>query len=123
MTELLVDSSVLIDFFTDELAGETEMLLRSKQSCISIVSHFEVYKYMLKIGKTKEIYFVGDKLESFETLEMTPAICREAAKISHSAGLSTADSLIYATARVNNLHLVTRDNDLKGKPGVIFVKK
>jgi len=121
--ELLVDSSILIDFFQGSLDAETKRLLENRNSSFSAISYFEVCKFFYNVGKTAELVFVKQKLDSMHYFHLTGEICFAAAKISHSIGLSMADSIIYTTARLNDCDLVTSDSDLKGKPGVLFVKK
>lgn len=122
MTEILLDSSILIDFFQDDVAPDAERYLVSRFA-ISMVTYYEVCKFFYQTGRAKDLDFIKQRLKSFGILGVSHAVCEEAARYSNSLGLSVADSIIYATARVNGMKLVTGDNDLKGKPDVIFVKR
>lgn len=113
---------MLIDFLERRATDEAKGLLASHPNSISMITYYEVCHHFLKIGRSKELDFVKQKLSSFRMHPISYEICEEAARISNSNKLSVADSLILATAKVHDLSLATRDSDLKGKPGVIFLK-
>ncbi len=121
MTGILIDTSLLISFFKNQLDERPKNALNRQIVSLSIISWFEFEKWLLKVQHAPEREFLMQRLENtFETLEVDPEICRRAAQYAHSDGLSTADALIYATAQANGLKLATSDSDLKGKPGVLF---
>jgi predicted nucleic acid-binding protein len=101
---------------------DTKELLNSSLISISILTYLEVCHFFCKIGKTKELEFVKQRLRSFKLHQITLEVCEEAAKLSISNRISTADSIIYSTAKQNGLKLLTSDSDFKGFEGVIFKK-
>ena len=121
VSEILVDSSVLIDFFEQKLSPKGREWLSSYSTSISVVSYFEICRFFYKTGKSKELATVKMRLDSFDTKSISTEICDEAAKLSSSHNLSVADALIYATAKAHSMRLLTSDSDLKNLPGVVFV--
>ncbi|MEK6843538.1 MAG: PIN domain-containing protein [Candidatus Micrarchaeota archaeon] len=123
MKEILVDTSVMVDFLKRTATDETKNLLGTHQSSISMVTYYEICRHFLKISRLNELEFVKQQLYNYKTYEISREICVEAAKLSHSHNLSVADSMILATAKLNDLEVATRDSDLLGLPGVIFLKQ
>ena len=122
MTGILADTSVLIDYLKDLTLPTTDALLESGETAISLMTYFEALRYFHKRLTGAEFEFLSQRILQFNQMDLTPAVCELAARLGHSRGLSTADALIYATAQTHGLTLVTSDSDLKGFPGVMFVK-
>ena len=119
----MIDTSVLIAFFRNQLDEKSKRYLNGGVATLSIITRFEFEKWLLKVHRSSEREFLKQRLEStFETIGLDTEICEKAAYYAHSEGLSTADALIYATARVSGLNLATSDSDFKGKPGVLFAE-
>ena len=118
----MVDTSVLIDVLQGKTTPEAEETLSRASTSISILSYYEVCKFVFRTGKAKELAAIKQQMNSFQILGITTAICEEAAHAAYSKTLSMADAVIYATARQNDLKLATSDSDLKGMDGVIFLK-
>lgn len=123
MRDILVDSSVIIDYFNDEIDDRVLKIMENRNWIVSIITHYEVYRYVYKIGRVKDLEVVRRRLEAFRTAPLTPDVCAAAARASMLHNLSVADSIIYASARMNGLELLTFDSDLKGKEGVTFIKR
>ncbi len=122
VTEILVDTSVLIDYLKGGTTEDTDGVLASNRTAISIITYFEILKYLHKTKHGHEFEFIKQSIQQYETKPLSAAICESGAKLAHTYGLGVADALIYATAVENGLELVTSDTDLKGKPGVIYAK-
>ncbi len=119
--EILIDTSALIDFFEDKMAPETERLIINRELAMSVITFGEFYKFLLKIGRTSKWPEYKERLSKYRLIDVTKEISEKAASFSYIYGLSFADSLIYATARLNELELLTSDSkDFKGKKGVII---
>jgi len=121
----LVDSSGWLEYFADSknakhyapIIENTELLI------VSPINLYEVYKKIL-IEKDEYVarQIVGI-MQQARIIEINPAISIEAAKLSHQYKLPMADSLIYATAKINKAILWTQDVDFKGLYGVKYFKK
>ncbi len=121
--ELLIDTSALIDFFEQNSAPETKEILATADLVISAITYGEIYKFLLNRGKTSEWQNIKTKLNNYKIIDATKETSEKAAELSHRFGLSFADSLIYATAIIHDLKLLTSDSDFKGKPNVILGKR
>jgi len=53
---------------------------------------------------------------------LTESIALLAAAVSLKHGLAMADAIVYATARDQEAGVVTGDADMKGLPGLVYVK-
>jgi predicted nucleic acid-binding protein len=112
----LIDSSVWIAyFFEGKFKDEIEEPATIFSSPISL---FEIKAKLLKknIPKNiieKNIAFIKKKTIS---IEINEKLAEEAAEIAHKHRLHTADALIYASAALNRLQLITLDNDFRGLP-------
>ncbi|MBI5036912.1 PIN domain-containing protein [Candidatus Micrarchaeota archaeon] len=122
MTEILVDTSVIISYLKGNTTESTDRILASNENVISLITYFEVLKFLYKTRQGHELEFFKQKIQQYDTRPLNPKICETAAKLVHTHGLCTADALIYATAIENGIGLITSDTDLKGKPGVIYAK-
>ena len=122
MTEILADTSILIDYLEDKLAAASEEALANTLPAISIITYFEIHKFFLKVGRASDWQQAKKKLESYAIIELNMAICDEAARCAMAYNLSMADSLIYASAKLHKLKLATSDKDHKNLPEVIYLK-
>ncbi|MFH1246863.1 MAG: PIN domain-containing protein, partial [Candidatus Micrarchaeota archaeon] len=104
--EILIDTSTLIDFFQGAADIKTKEILSSSELTISVITFGELYKFLLKTGKTKLWETYKSKLEKYKLIEVTQKISERAAELAYMHGLSMADSLIYSTALENNLTLL-----------------
>ena len=123
MSGILVDSSVIIDYLKDEIDGKALKILENALWFVSIITHYEVCRHFYKIGRVKDLEIVRKRLEAFRTVPLTPDVCASAARISMLHNLSAGDSIVYASAKASGLELLTFDSDLKGKEGVLFMKR
>ena len=107
MKEILVDTSLLIDFLQGITSQDTDNFLESNTVSISIITYFEACKFYFKTGRTKDWWITNQRLKAFKTWNLTHEICEEAVKLSVSTDMPAADAIIYATARSNGLKLAT----------------
>ena len=121
--ELLIDTSTLIDFFSDNISNETDQIMIKSNLALSVATFTELYKFLLNNGRPDLWKKYKNQLENYKIIDVDKNISEKAAELSHRFGLSFADSIIYATALTNDLKLLTSDADFKGKPNVILGKK
>jgi predicted nucleic acid-binding protein len=62
-------------------------------------------------------------MQKTRVVPLTDSLALAAADVSLEFRLAMADSIVYATARVEDAELVTSDSDLGGLPGVTFLPK
>ena len=63
------------------------------------------------------------QIEKTRVVPLTTMIALTAADLGLEHGLAMADSVVYATARMNDADLITSDRDLAGLPGVIYLER
>ena len=120
MKGILADTSVIIDYLAGKSSEAANTLLESHKVSISILTHYEVCKYMLRVGEKNPLQVVSERLSKFEALPLSIEICERAAKISHSTGMPAADALIYATGILSSLKVAASEEHFEGMPDVIY---
>ena len=124
MKEFLLDTSTLIDFLQGRADNNTKEIMASSELTVSAITFAELYKFTLNNGKANLWPVYKTRLSGYKIIDVTKEIGEKAAEFSHRFGMSLADSLIYATARLNDLELLTSDaDDFKGKKGITLTKK
>ncbi len=100
----LLDTNILIDYLNGIEAARAEMA-RHERRAISVISWIEV------LAGTKPAVDASTRqfLSTFERIELTEAIADRAVALRRSPGLRIPDAVILATAKVENLLLVTRN--------------
>ena len=100
----LFDTNILIDYLNGVDAAKTE-LARYERPAISVISWIEVLA-----GTKPDVEAETRKfLAIFERIELSEAIADRAVDLRRSAKFRVPDAIILATARVENLVLVTRN--------------
>jgi len=100
----LFDTNILIDYLNGVDDAKTE-LARYERPAISVISWIEV----LAGTKTDVEAETRKFLAIFERVELNEAIADRAVALRRSAKMRVPDAIILATARVENLVLVTRN--------------
>ena len=100
----LFDTNVLIDYLNEVEAAKIE-LARYERPAISVISWIEVLAGAKPAVEPETKRF----LATFERIELTEAIADRAVSLRRSSKLRVPDAIILATARVENLVLVTRN--------------
>ena len=101
----LFDSNILIDYLNGVAGARTE-LARYERPAISMITWIEV----LVGASSKSEQATRGFLSAFERIEVTAPIAELAAAIRRDKGLRIPDAIILATARSENLLLVTRNS-------------
>lgn len=112
----IIDSDVLIDFLQGEEKARVE-LSKYKKREISVISWMEV----MAGAQTKEEEAACTAfLSTFTVHDLSAEIAREAVLLRKAYRLRLPDAIIWATARVNALIIVTRNTKdfPQDEPGV-----
>ncbi len=117
----LIDSSVIVAYLMD--GYHKEIIEEEGTLLISTLTLFEIKR---KLGEknipekiiNEKIEFIQKRTVSFP---VNDEISLRAAKISVNYKVPAMDSLIYATALINNSHLITLDNDFRGLTNVTIL--
>jgi predicted nucleic acid-binding protein len=100
----LFDTNILIDYLNGVEAAKVE-IEHYKRPAISVISWIEVLSGTgpAAEGATRKF------LSSFERIELTQRIADEAVALRRAEKMRVPDAIILATARMENLILVTRN--------------
>jgi len=122
--KVLLDSSGWIEFFTGgPLADRYAAYLTPRYHVITpTVVLYEVYKKIKRErGEETALLFAG-RLNATQVSPLTESIAFLAADLSVRHGLAMADAIVYATAKDQEVQVITGDADLKDLPGVVYVR-
>jgi toxin FitB len=121
----LVDSSGWLEYLTDGVNAKIfESPLRdSANLLIPTICVYEVFKrILLEYGEERALDVIG--LMSYgQVVELSRELSIEAARISVETKLAMADSIILASARLNNAALWTQDSHFKDIETVKYIPK
>jgi predicted nucleic acid-binding protein len=121
----VVDSSGWLEYLSQgkNVAFFTPPIQDLENLLIPSICFYEVFKRILmELGEETALQAVGVMSNGWE-VALDRAIAMEAAQISIDLKLAMADSIIIATARLNDATLWTQDAHFKGLPGVKFIEK
>ncbi len=119
----VVDSSVWIEHLADGARAEACRTVLADEARVVTPAQvlYEVYRWTRRhCGESVAMEVVGH----MEYTRLVPAdvtVAIVAVDLSLDHGLSAADALIYATARLAPAELVTVDGDFRGLPGVTLI--
>ena len=121
----LVDSSGWLEFLTDgPLASDYQEHLAELDGVLSSsIVVFEVYKWVKRERSEEKALISVAQIEKTRVVPLTTTIALTAADLGLEHGLAMADSIVYATARLNDADLITSDRDFARLPGVIYLER
>ncbi len=119
----LIDSSIWLEYLFN--GKYKEILEKDEVLLLSVISLFEIEK---KLHKEKiELKKIMESMEFIRlkslVINMNPEIAEKAIGISLKYNLATVDAIIYATAVKQQATLISIDNDFRGLPNVMVLKK
>ncbi|MBI4971907.1 MAG: type II toxin-antitoxin system VapC family toxin [Candidatus Omnitrophica bacterium] len=122
---ILIDSSGWLEFFTEgKLASLFAPHFKDLKKIVTpTILFYEVYKTVKRQTTEELATVVVSQMAKTRVLPLTDITTFKAADVSLQHGLSMADSIIYASALLENADLVTSDSDLATLPHVIYYKK
>ena len=116
---ILVDSSGWIEFFTDgPLADDFAPYLVDLAEVVTpTIVIFEVFRVIRRQRSEEEAIEAVAQMQKTSVVDLDQFLALSAADVSVERGLAMADAIVYATARVQNIQLVTADSDFEGLSG------
>ncbi len=120
----VVDSSAWLEYVA---AGPNanffaEAIENTSELAVPTISLYEVFKRIVQQRSENEALQVMAAMQQGKIVEMDSRIALSAARISIDHQLPLADSVILATARLNNAVLWTQDSHFEGMPNVKYKK-
>jgi predicted nucleic acid-binding protein len=121
----LVDSSGWIEFFTGgPLTARFEPFLADETEVVTpTIVLYEVYKLVRRERGVDDAARAAAALQRTSVVPLTGFIALTAAELSLDLGLAMADAIVYATARLHDINVVTSDEDFEHLPGVTYFGK
>jgi predicted nucleic acid-binding protein len=121
----LVDSSGWLEYFADGKNANifAPVIQNTKELIVSTINLYEIYKKILSERAEGGALEAVGIMQQAKVIDVDAAIAFQAAKMSFELKLPMADSLIYATARLNDAIVWTQDYDFKDLEEVKFIKK
>ena len=121
----LVDTSVWIETLIGSALGKSlKKEFKSPGSClVPTLVQYELYKWLLREATEEDAERVIAYTMTCAVVPLTSEIALRAAEISRAHGLHATDAIIYATAQLANVTMVTCDVHFQGLPQVRFVRK
>lgn len=104
------------DFFAPAIQNVEEVL-------VPTISLFEVFKRVLIEKNRDDALEAVAQMKDGRVVDLDDSLALVAAELSYELKLPLADSVILATARVNNATLWTQDAHFKGVEGVRYIEK
>lgn len=116
---ILVDSSGWIEFFTDgPLADDFAPYLVDLAEVVTpTIVIFEVFRVIRRQRSEEEAIEAVAQMQKTSVVDLDQFLALSAADVSVEHGLAMADAIVYATARVQDIQLVTADSDFEGLSG------
>lgn len=118
----VVDSSAWLEYFGDgPNAGEfAEAISETEQLIVPSIALYEVFKRIrLQRDLDAALYAVA-QMQRGRVVDLGANLAIAAAELSAESGLPMADSIILATARVQDATLWTQDADFEGMADVEY---
>lgn len=122
---ILVDSSGWIELFTDgPLVQSFEPFLADEAQVITpTIVLYEVYRLIRRERSEEEALTAVAAMKRTRLVPLSETIALTAADLGLEHRLAMADSIVYATARVERAELVTSDEDFAHLPAVTYFAK
>jgi len=102
---VLFDSTILIDFLNN-VDGAREAISDSNQPAISVITWIEVLAGARTVHAERS---ARDLLSAFQVFQVTGRVATAAVTARRERRLKLPDAIIWATARIHGLTLVTRN--------------
>ena len=114
----LIDSSVWIDYLIN--GNHKELIEKEEKLLLATISLIEIKKKLSKLKvPPKEINNKLDYIKKHSIIiNLDEKIAEKASELVIEKELPIADSIVYASALINNASLLTLDNDFRGLDNV-----
>ena len=121
----VVDSSAWLEYFADGPNAEafSQALEATDELLVPTICLYEVFKSVLRQRGESAALSAIALMRQGQVIDFTERIALLAADLSLKTKLPMADSIILATAKLNDAHIWTQDADFEGLKGVTFIAK
>ncbi|MFA7174435.1 MAG: type II toxin-antitoxin system VapC family toxin [Kiritimatiellia bacterium] len=121
----IVDSSGWLEYFSKGPNAKKYLqpLKDTVNLIVPVITIYEVFKVVLRERGENDALLVAAAMQRGTVSNLTTKIALAASKLSLQYKLPMADSIILATAQLNNATLWTQDIDFKDIPSVKYFSK
>jgi len=122
---IILDSSCWLEYFLNGKHADNYAAMIEEHGEVivpAIVLH-EVFKVTMRVSGEDSALAVAGILQQFPVIPVDENIAMFSAKIGQQFNLAMADSMILATAQINNATLWSQDADFKGLANVKYFSK
>ena len=121
----VMDSSGWLEYFadTDRAGLFAEVIEASNELIVPVITIYEVFKKVASEESEEAGMAAVAYMQKGHLAGVTESLAIEAARLSIEHRMPMADSMILATARLNDAVLWTQDVDFSGIEGVKFFPK
>ena len=122
---ILVDSSGWVELLVDGPAADeyARALVDEDDVLVPTIVLYEVYKWARRERGEQTAMIVAGQMARCCVVELDQTIALTAADQAIDRGLAMADALVYATARVHDVPVMTSDTDFEGLDGVRYLPR
>ncbi len=122
----IIDSCIWIEHMTDGPKAKDCARFMGEDGEHDLITPtivmYEVFKHIRRLlGQKEASEAIVHLQEKSTTIDLNATTAVSAAQLSTDENLHMADAIILATARRYKAKVVTSDEDLKGKDGVVYV--
>jgi predicted nucleic acid-binding protein len=120
----VVDSSAWLEYLAagPNASYFAEAIEKTAELLVPTVTLYEVFKRIIQLRSENEALQVIAVMQQGKMSEMDSTVALSAARMSVDQRLPMADSIILATARLNNATLWTQDSHFEGMRDVKYRK-
>jgi toxin FitB len=121
----VVDSSAWLEYFADGPNADAfaEAIETVDELLVPTICVYEVFKSVLRQRGESAALSTVALMRQGHIVDLTEQIALLAAGLGLQTKLPMADSIILATARLNDAHIWTQDVDFEGLDGVTLIAK
>lgn len=121
----VVDSSGWLEYFADgpNAAFFAPALEKIEDLVVPTISIYEVFKRILQQRDEAAALQAAALMHQGEVIDLTAPLALNAARLSRTLSLPTADSIMLATATARDAVLWTQDADFAPIPGIKYIAK
>ncbi|MCJ9749833.1 type II toxin-antitoxin system VapC family toxin [Neorhizobium sp. BETTINA12A] len=121
----VIDSSAWIEWLSKTATGVhmNAQIPQISECIVPTIVQLEVFKWLERERNTSEAQGFLAYTTFGQVFVLDTNVAKEAARLSAEFKLSTADAIIYATARLSDSDLLTCDRHFEHLPHVTYVQK
>ena len=121
----LIDTCGWIEWFIDDILADqfSPYFQQLSNIIVPTVIQYELYKWVCRERDNDTAQALIELTKQGKTIVLDTDLALKAAKLAAQYRLSVADALIYATAQLEKVELVTSDDHFSDLPNVCYFPK